>query len=76
MNSLWKIASLAVATAVFCGCSTMKDSTRFNDLPTHYWNSLATEPLAAAQAPAAYEKRPRSRGRSVAPRGISATALS
>ncbi len=44
MNSPWKIASLAVAAAALCGCSTMKDSTRFNDLPTHYWNSLATEP--------------------------------
>jgi hypothetical protein len=44
MNSVWKIASLAVAAAALCGCSTMKDSTRFNDMPTHYWNSLATEP--------------------------------
>ncbi len=43
MISLWKIASLAVAAAL-CGCSTMKDSTQYNDLPTHYWNSLATEP--------------------------------
>jgi hypothetical protein len=44
MKSLWKIASLAVAAAALCGCSTMKDSTRFNDMPTHYWNSLATQP--------------------------------
>ena len=47
MNSLWKIASLAVAVAGLCGCSTMKDSTQFNDLPTHYWNSLATQPASA-----------------------------
>jgi ABC-type glycerol-3-phosphate transport system substrate-binding protein len=44
MNSFWKIASLAATAAALCGCSTMKDSTRFNDLPTHYWHSLATEP--------------------------------
>jgi hypothetical protein len=44
MNSLWKFAVLAVAATVLCGCSTMKDSNRFNDLPTQYWNTLATEP--------------------------------
>ena len=43
MKSLWKIASLAFAASALCGCATMKDSTRSNDLPTHYWNSLAAE---------------------------------
>jgi len=43
MSSFWKIASLAVCVATLCGCSTMRDSTRFDELPTHYWNSLATD---------------------------------
>lgn len=48
MSSFWRSASLAVAVAALCGCSTMKDSTRFDDLPSHYWNSLATGHIATA----------------------------
>jgi hypothetical protein len=48
MTSHWKAASVLIAAALLCGCSTMKDSTRFNDLPTHYWNSLATDPNSEA----------------------------
>jgi hypothetical protein len=44
MTSLWKTTSVLVAAALLCGCSSLKDSTRFNDLPTHYWNSLAADP--------------------------------
>ena len=54
MKPLSKITLFAVAAAALCGCGTMKDTTRFNDLPTHYWNSLAAGlPAASPVSPSA-----------------------